>query len=86
MLFCLNAFRDDSLPEGAAKSQDRSYQLNAALVEFEIEDEALIDLEFIDREIEQVTERAVARAEIVERYADTEVTRFEQSSFDDGIV
>ena len=63
----LDPFCDEPRPECAAEADDRAQQRFASILLVDRRREAPIDLHDVDRQLLQIGERAVARAEIVER-------------------
>lgn len=72
LLFGLHSFRCDGRIEGCAHSDDSPNDRRAIRLIAELADEALIDLDLVEREAAQVAERRVAGSEIVHRNADAQ--------------
>jgi hypothetical protein len=69
-----DAFGDDLHVEPAAEVSDRADHLGAGVFAVETGHEALVNLDDVEREVEQIAERGVARAEVVEADGDAEGT------------
>ena len=75
----LDALGDRPQPQGPAHPQHRVHQHGAIGMRVDAVDEALVDLQHVDRELLQVRQRRVPRAEVVERDADPELLELVQA-------
>src|SRR5690606_2422301 len=63
----LHAFGEGAKVEGVREIDQRANDLRIAAVGHQVAHEALVDLQFVERELAQVGEGGVARAEVVDR-------------------
>lgn len=71
----LDSFCDHLKPKAAGKPSDRPHQQMLPAARLKIANEAAIDLEPIERQIGEIGEARIARAEIIEGKADTDLVQ-----------
>lgn len=67
LFLCLHPFGNDSQPQASAHADDRGHDCRLVGSGGDLADERLVDLERIDRELSQIAQAGVSRAEVIDR-------------------
>src|SRR6476646_7946383 len=73
LLFRLDAFCDHGLVEAGAETRNRADDRLSVAFFAKAGNERLVDLDLLERKLAKIVERRIARTEVVERDADTEI-------------